>query len=66
MSDSVRRNSPDCATSTGWWRLAAAWREDRLPELYEICVTGVDDVRAVREALLTWLRDHPERVDRAL
>ena len=47
-------------------RLVHFYDEVGTPELYEICVDRVDDVRRVRDALLDWLRRHPESVDGAL
>jgi uncharacterized protein YutE (UPF0331/DUF86 family) len=47
-------------------RLVHFYDEVGAAELYEICAHRLGDVRAVREALLAWLRDHPERVDGAL
>ena len=47
-------------------RLVHFYDEVSAAELYEICAHRLGDVRAVREALLAWLRDHPERVDGAL
>lgn len=35
-------------------------------ELYEICSDQLGDVRSLLEALLDWVRRHPERVDGAL
>jgi len=47
-------------------RLVHFYDEVTTPELYEICAQRVDDIRDVRDALLDWLRRHPERVDGAL
>jgi uncharacterized protein YutE (UPF0331/DUF86 family) len=47
-------------------RLVHFYDEVSTPELYEICVGRVDDVHRVRNALLEWLREHPDSVDGAL
>ena len=47
-------------------RLVHFYDEVTTPELYEICVHGVDDMRRVRDALLAWLRQHPESVEGTL
>ena len=47
-------------------RLVHFYDEVTTPELYEICVHGVDDLRDVRDALLEWLRQHPESVEGTL
>ncbi len=35
-------------------------------ELYTICTSQLGDVEAVVEALVAWLKAHPERMDRSL
>ena len=35
-------------------------------ELYDICAHQLHDVDAVVEALLRWIAEHPERIDRSL
>ena len=47
-------------------RLVHFYDEVGAAELYEICAHRLGDVRGVRQALLGWLREHPERVDGAL
>ena len=47
-------------------RLVHFYDEVGAAELYEICAHRPVDVRAVRQALLDWLREHPERVEGAL
>jgi uncharacterized protein YutE (UPF0331/DUF86 family) len=47
-------------------RLVHFYDEVTTPELYEICAHRVGDVRDVRDALLEWLRRHPESVDGTL
>jgi len=32
-------------------------------ELHEICTKGLSDIARVSGALLTWLREHPDKVD---
>lgn len=32
-------------------------------ELYEICTQGITDLAQVTEAVLAWLREHPDEVD---
>jgi len=44
-------------------RLVHFYDEVTTPELYEICVRRMDDVRRVRDALLAWLREHAQSVD---
>ncbi len=44
-------------------RLVHFYDEVTTPELYEICARRATDVSDVRDALLTWLRRHPETVD---
>lgn len=44
-------------------RLVHFYDEAGAAELYEISAHRLEDVRAVRQALLEWLREHPERVD---
>ncbi len=32
-------------------------------ELYEICTKHIDDISALAEQLLNWLREHPDKLD---
>jgi len=44
-------------------RLTHFYDEVTTPELFEICADRVADIRLVRDAMLDWLRHHPELVD---
>ena len=47
-------------------RLVHFYDEVSKQELYEICAGKTGDIEAVLEALLNWLRKHPEKVDSRL
>jgi uncharacterized protein YutE (UPF0331/DUF86 family) len=44
-------------------RLVHFYDEVSAKELYEICSTELDDVRSLLDALLGWVREHPDLVD---
>ena len=44
-------------------RLTHFYDEVTTAELFDICAHRTGDIRRVREALLDWLRQHPELVD---
>lgn len=47
-------------------RMVHFYHEIKPEELYSISSKELEDVLAVREGLLTWLRAHPEHLDEAL
>jgi uncharacterized protein YutE (UPF0331/DUF86 family) len=47
-------------------RMVHFYHEVSESELYGLCTTGLDDVEGLLAALLRWVEDHPERVDRSL
>ena len=44
-------------------RLAHFYDQVTIAELFDICAHRSADIRQVRDAMLDWLRRHPERVD---
>ena len=44
-------------------RLVHFYDEISERELYDICTTQLGDIESVRDALLDWVRRHPERVE---
>lgn len=44
-------------------RLVHFYDEVSHEELYDICTRQLSDVERVLDAILTWLRDHPEAID---
>lgn len=44
-------------------RLTHFYDEVTTAELFDICVHRADDIRLVRDAMLDWLRRHPELVE---
>ncbi|MBU2602439.1 MAG: DUF86 domain-containing protein [Actinobacteria bacterium] len=44
-------------------RLTHFYDEVTTAELFDICVHRTDDIRGVRDAMLDWLRQHPELVE---
>jgi len=47
-------------------RMVHFYHEINPEELYQICVSQLDDVERVVEALRQWMLDHPERMDETL
>jgi uncharacterized protein YutE (UPF0331/DUF86 family) len=47
-------------------RLVHFYNQINRHELFEICGGQLDDVTVVLNALLGWIRSHPEKIDRAL
>lgn len=47
-------------------RLVHFYDEVSVEELYEICTEGLDDIERLTQALVQWIRTHPERIDEAL
>jgi uncharacterized protein YutE (UPF0331/DUF86 family) len=47
-------------------RLTHFYEEVAAEELYEICTTHLQDIEIILDSLLTWVRDHPERLDKKL
>ena len=47
-------------------RLVHFYDEVPVEELYEICTEGLDDIERLTQALMQWIRTHPERIDEAL
>lgn len=47
-------------------RLTHFYEEVSAEELYEICTTNLEDIEIILEALLAWIRDHPEKLDEKL
>ncbi len=43
-------------------RLVHFYDEVSEQELYDICSTQMDDVRSLLEALLKWVRTHPDSI----
>jgi len=44
-------------------RMVHFYDEISSEELHEICTKGLSDIARVSGALLTWLREHPDKVD---
>jgi uncharacterized protein YutE (UPF0331/DUF86 family) len=47
-------------------RLVHFYDEVSHEELYDICTRQIGDVECVLDAILTWLRNHPEAIDGSL
>ena len=47
-------------------RLVHFYDEVSVEELYEICTKWLDDVERLTQALVQWIRTHPEQIDEAL
>ena len=47
-------------------RLVHVYDEVTPRELYEICTQRIDEISGVTNALMSWVRSHPEVVDRSL
>ena len=47
-------------------RMVHFYQEISNRELYEICTREAGDVERMLEALLKWVNDHPEKIDRSL
>jgi uncharacterized protein YutE (UPF0331/DUF86 family) len=47
-------------------RLTHFYDEVTTPELWDVCAHRRAEIGQVRDAMLAWLRDHPELVDREL
>jgi len=45
-------------------RMVHFYHEVTPPELFEVCTTRLGDLESVRDALLAWLKKHPDQVDR--
>lgn len=44
-------------------RLVRFYDEVSAAELYEVCTQRIADMSGVRDAMLQWLREHPDKVD---
>ena len=42
------------------------WRAISEREIYEICTRDLADVEDVLDSLLMWMKEHPEKMDKAL
>lgn len=47
-------------------RLVHFYDEVTREELFEICSKRLDDIRSVTDALTSWIRSHPDKVDHSL
>ena len=47
-------------------RMVHFYQEITAQELFHICVAELDDVEAVLDSVLTWLRSHPDMVEGSL
>ena len=47
-------------------RMVHFYHEIKNLELYEICSGELDDIEAVLQGVLGWIKDHPDRIDRGL
>lgn len=47
-------------------RMVHFYHEVSHPELFELCREGLGDLEVLLDALLAWMRDHPEKLDRTL
>ena len=47
-------------------RMVHFYQEISNQELYEICSRQLGDVESLLNALLKWVNDHPEKIDRSL
>lgn len=47
-------------------RMVHFYDELSTTELYEVCAFQLSDLEGVRDALLEWIADHPERIDRTI
>ena len=47
-------------------RMVHFYHEISKKELYEICSTGLQDIRSLADRLKAWVKDRPERLDTSL
>jgi len=47
-------------------RLVHFYDEVSVEELYEICTKGLNDIERLTQALVQWIRTHPEQINEAL